>query len=166
MINLLLDVGENSRKLHPSGAGRVHDPIVLVGDYHFGDIKYAKSGPSGYTYAESLGISDRVSSNSGILQVMSSGMSYEACESTTSCHSYYTDYSGMRKSAGQEPCSIVIGPNFGSVQYRKEKQKIYIAIHTGKPHVDGEIVKSRVVLDMSNGGQILHDETITFDIED
>ena len=95
-------------------------PIVLTGDYHFGDIKMACSGP-GTLYGNELGI-DHKPDRRCVLQHMSSGMSHTTAVPHSTCEhpEYLKDHSGMREEAGQDECSLVAGPNFGEMEFKAD----------------------------------------------
>ena len=118
-------------------------PIVLTGDYHFGDIKTACGGPD-TLYGASLGID--LSPPNCVVQHMASGMTHTPAATYHDCDhpSFLKDHSGLREEAGQDECSIITGPNWGEIVYDGHKK---LSIRSRGE--DGEIV-TETELDVSD----------------
>ncbi|GMH91083.1 hypothetical protein TL16_g11955 [Triparma laevis f. inornata] len=119
-------------------------PIVLTGDYHFGDIKTACAGTD-TLYGPELGI-DSGSNERCIIQHMASGMSHTTATTYYDCDhpDFLKDHSGLRVEAGQDECSIITGPNWGEILYDGKKQ-----LNIRSRGEDGDII-TEIVLDVSD----------------
>ena len=131
----------------------VAQPIVLTGDYHYGDIKMACSGPS-TAYGSALGI-DHASERRCVLQHMASGMSHTTAVQHSSCDhpKYLKDRAGMREEAGQDECSLVSGPNFGEMDYAADG-----TLSLRSRGEEGDIL-SEIVLDVEDQCKIIGGKT-------
>lgn len=84
--------------------------VVLVGDYHFADIKVIRPGAD-QQYAETFGSADNTVP---IYQVMASGLTTRTAVSDLPCQGYRRD--PMRLRDGHDECAFVSQTNFGFIE--------------------------------------------------
>ena len=140
-------------------------PIVLTGDYHFSDFKRVKPGP-GTTYGGAYELDKLLSDDRSILQVMSSGMTATTAQKHSTCESYVIDYEGLRTEARHGACSVVSGPNFGTLEVDWLDDEVRISLRRGENtpgEGEGNEVLTQTVLDLKRKCEIK--ETTTFDLK-